>query len=118
MKFNGIFLLYSMGSLSKMAIILGSLTHVPEITQVFSSYLSDLSLFLAFFLLTNQRHSSLKAEAELFAIQLYYNFSFSSLLNLHYYLLLSYLFCLFIIDYRQVFLHCIFMYFLFHLYSH
>lgn len=92
MKFNGIFLLYSMGSLSKMAISLGSLTHIPEITQVFSSYLSDLSLFLAFFLLTNQRHSSLKAEAELFAIQLYYNFSFSSLLNLHYYLLLSYFF--------------------------
>lgn len=48
---------------------LSSLTHIPEITQVFSSSLSYLSLFLAFFLLTHQRHSSLKAEAELFAIQ-------------------------------------------------
>lgn len=81
-----------MGSLSKMTISLGSLTHIPEITQVFSSYLSNLSLFLAFFLLTSQTHSSLKAEAELFAIPLYDNFPFSSLLSLHYYLLLPYFF--------------------------
>lgn len=107
-----------MGSLSKLTISLGSLTHIPEITQVFSSYLSDLSLFLAFFLLTSQTHSSLKAEAELFAIQLYYNFPFSSLLSLHYYLLLPYFFCLSIMDYRQVLLHCIFMYFRFHHCSH
>lgn len=82
-------------------------------TQVFSSYLSNLSLLLAFFLLTSQAHSSLKAEAELFAIQLYDNFPFSSLLSLHYYLLLPYFFCLSIMDHRQVLLHCILTYFSF-----
>lgn len=112
MKFNGIFLLYSMGSLSKWLLV-WVLWHTYQNYSSFPHYLSNLSLFLAFFLLTSQTHIHLsKAEARLLLFR-YMIISLFQSLSLHYYLLLP-IFFVHVMDYRQVLLHCILTYFRFH----